>query len=114
MEALFGPDDAREITFRLAQRIGFFLGESRSEAKSLFTTAKKCYGLRSKVAHCRWNGGASDAQQMEATEDISRRALLRLLDDAALRAKFSGSGASRETYLDEVVFGAERAASAGS
>ena len=29
LEALFGPEDGREITFRLSQRVGFFLGKTR-------------------------------------------------------------------------------------
>src|SRR5579875_1908027 len=33
LEALFGPEDAREMTFRLSQRIAFFLGKDKAEAK---------------------------------------------------------------------------------
>src|SRR5437870_3377231 len=36
LEALFGPDDGREITYRLSQRVGFFLGANRDEARELF------------------------------------------------------------------------------
>jgi putative transposase len=36
LEALFGPEDAREITFRLSQRVAFFLACDRREAQELF------------------------------------------------------------------------------
>jgi hypothetical protein len=36
LEALFGPEDAREITYRLSQRLALFLAADRREAKDLF------------------------------------------------------------------------------
>jgi len=48
---------------------------------------------------------------MAATEDILRRAFLRLLENASLMAKFTGAGTNRETYLDEIIFGTESASS---
>lgn len=103
LEALFGPDDAREMTFRLSQRIGFFLASERSAAKSIFASAKKCYGTRSQVAHGRWKSDSKADQQMETTEDLLRQSLSRLLEDPSLIAEFAG--ADRERYLDEIVFG---------
>lgn len=49
LEALFGPDDGREITYRLSHRVGFFLGANRDEARELFATAKAGYNFRSKI-----------------------------------------------------------------
>ena len=40
MEALFGPTDPREITYRLSQRVAFFLGENRDEIQMLFNNLR--------------------------------------------------------------------------
>ena len=51
LECLFGPEDARETTYRLSQRIGFYLGKDRAEAGQIFRMAKDLYAWRSKIAH---------------------------------------------------------------
>ena len=102
LEALFGPDDARETTFRLSQRIAMFLAEDSDEARRLFQTAKKCYSFRSKVAHGRWKYDPNADSLMAETEKLIRRSMLRLLTDQDLVSKFHGKG--REVYLDELVF----------
>jgi len=54
LEALFGPEDGREITYRLSQRLGLFLGRDRSEARNLFVMAKRGYAFRSRIVHGNW------------------------------------------------------------
>ncbi len=103
-EAPFGPDDARETTFRLSQRIAMFLAEDSHGARQPFQTAKKCYGFRSKVAHGRWKHDPNADSVMAETETLIRRSMLRLLADQELVSKFHGKG--REVYLDELVFAA--------
>ena len=51
LEALFGSDDPREITYRLSQRTSLFLGRNKEEAKGLYPRVKEGYGWRSKVVH---------------------------------------------------------------
>lgn len=50
LEALFGPDDTGETTYKLCQRIAFFLGDRREVTRELYWKAKTCYNTRSKIA----------------------------------------------------------------
>lgn len=102
LEALFGPQDAREITYRLSQRIAFFLGENQTEAKQFFSLAKKGYGFRSKIVHGRWKDDPEGVARMADVEELVRRSFGRILSDAAVRNTFSGK--ARESYLDELPF----------
>ncbi|MBX3308523.1 MAG: hypothetical protein KF751_20950, partial [Nitrospira sp.] len=51
MESLFGPEDGREITFRLSQRVALFLESDKEKAQKLFSEVKNSYSWRSKVVH---------------------------------------------------------------
>jgi hypothetical protein len=102
LEALFGPDDAREMTFRLSQRIALFLGKDRAEARELFAVAKRGYGFRSRVVHGRWREEPDSLARMAEAEDLVRRSFLRILLEKPLMTTFSGK--AREPFLDELVF----------
>lgn len=106
LEALFGPEDGREITYRLSQRVGFLLGASRAEARQLFETAKSGYAFRSKIVHGQWKQDANATKRMAEAEDLFRRALTHILKDETLVEIFSTK--KREVFLDGLVFnGAE-------
>lgn len=102
LEALFGPEDGREITLRLAQRIAFLIGESPSEKKELFRAVKSAYSLRSKIVHGRWKEGSGGLEKMAELELIVRKALGILLKNDGLRGTFASK--RREEYLDELIF----------
>ena len=102
LEALFGPDDAREITYRVSQRIGLFLSEDRAQARRIFTQAKKGYAFRSKVVHGRSFRRTGGTERMAEVESFVRQSLTRILPDNELRRIFSGAG--REPYLDDLLF----------
>lgn len=105
LEALFGPEDAREITYRMSQRIGLFLGKEPQERGQLFRDARAGYGMRSKVVHGgRLAGltGERSGELMMTVEALIRRAVVTLLEDAKLCEIFDGAG--REKYLDELAF----------
>jgi len=107
LESLFGPDDPKEITYRMSQRIAFFLAENRAEARNVFELAKKGYKWRSKIVHGRSLDSldAQDSEQMLfAAEDLIRRSLNQILDDTKLIKKFNSH--NRESYLDNLVFSA--------
>lgn len=106
LEALFGPEDGREITFRISQRIGFFLGIDRAAARAIFSKVKKSYGERSKVAHgAKQTKVASEALLLHILEleEWIRQALLRILNEPDVGKRFS-KGKEREKYLDDLPF----------
>jgi hypothetical protein len=105
LEGLFGPEDAREVTFRLSQRAAFFHADDRREAQELISIVKTGYSWRSKVVHGmrlsklpkkNWE------QIMSEAEDLLRRSLNRLLNDLQLVQTFEGK--TRERYLNDLVF----------
>jgi hypothetical protein len=102
LEALFGPSDARELSYRLAQRISLFLAASRIEAKATFPKVKAAYAFRSKIVHGRWHRSPKSDEFMADTEQFARLSLNRILCDAELAKTFYQS--EREAYLDDLVF----------
>ena len=102
LEALFGTEDGREITFRLSQRLGFFLGTTREEARELFKAAKAGYGFRSKIVHGRWKQDPNATKRMGEVESLFRGAFVRILEAQALVDTFSTN--RREEFLDGLAF----------
>jgi len=107
LEALFGPKDGREITYRISQRIAFFNGSGlpSNQKKAICSQAKECYSWRSRIVHGlnlkklkpEKSGGLRDA-----TEKLVRDALTRALSDPEVLSKLNGK--EREQYLDGLVF----------
>lgn len=105
LEALFGPTDHKEITYRLSQRIAFFLSSSREEAKELFKAARSGYAWRSRVVHGMHLKKLSEESSQDIiykSEDFVRKALNRILRDNELVSVFSST--RREQYLDDLTF----------
>ena len=105
LEALFGPKEPREISFRIRQRIALFLGANSSESKEIAQDCKRGYDWRSKVAH----GVPLDKltektseEILHASEKVIRRALSKILLDSNLPPVFNG--ATREEFLDNLVY----------
>ena len=105
MEALFGSSNPQETTFRLSQRVAFFLASSRSEAKDIFSTAKDGYAWRSKAVHGLRLSKLSQEKSSELShqvEDLLRRTFGRVLQAPDLVTKFDSG--DREQFLDELIF----------
>lgn len=105
MEAIFGPEDSREMTYRLSLRTAHFLGTTRQERERLFEQTKAGYGWRSKLVH-----GAKlhrltpekSGELMVTLETLIRRSLLRILEDAEFIQAFDQK--DREEFLDKLSF----------
>lgn len=103
IEALFGPDDGREMTYRLSLRAARFLASTQEERKQLFNAVKEAYGWRSKTVH-----GAKlhklkpnkSGELMVTLESVIRRSLLRVLENPELTRVFDSK--EREAYLDDL------------
>jgi hypothetical protein len=105
LEALFGPEDGREITFRLAQRLAFFLSNDAHEQRNIFETTKDAYGWRSKVVHgakLKKLSSEKSGELTHAVEESIRKSIHILLMDAQLLQTFEGK--QREDYLDSLPF----------
>jgi len=102
LEALFGAEDGGEITYKLAQRIAFFLANTSEDARSLFKKAKFCYAMRSKIVHGRVIDDPKIDECTADTEAIARTVFRHLLDKPELLKTFVSN--QRDSFLEEWVF----------
>jgi hypothetical protein len=102
LEALFGTDDTGETTYKLCQRIAFFLADSPDVARDLFKKTKTCYNTRSKIIHGRWKDDPKIEVVMADTEAIARTALRHLLDNPDMLKTFISK--KRDKFLEDWVF----------
>jgi energy-converting hydrogenase A subunit M len=105
MENLYGPEDGREINFRLSQRVALFLSENKTSAKQLFDQVKESYAWRSKIVHGLRLAKLTDKKSKTLIEQLEinvRQSLVKILSDRNLIETFDGK--KRETFLDSLVF----------
>ena len=102
LEAIFGATDGTEVTYKLSQRIAFFLADTPQAAVDLFRKAKKLYATRSKIIHGRWEHDPEIDAAMADTENLFRIVLRRLLDSPELLETFMSK--KRDKFLEEFVF----------
>ena len=102
LESLFGPEDAREMSYRLAQRIALFSEVGQQEAREAFQIAKRGYSFRSKVAHGKTLEGEAAIDEIGQAERLLRVCLGRILETDGMVANFSSK--QREPFLDGLVF----------
>ena len=105
IEALFGPEDAREIRHRLAERVALFLAPQGSKARTLYRETKKGYDLRSKIAHGLKVGDLDPetrAIRMHEVQELLRMSLNKIISSKFLLDIFNGK--NRERFLDELAF----------
>ncbi len=102
LEALVGASS--EITYRMSQRLAFFIGKDKADVKATFANAKKAYRFRSKVAHGAWKKNQDSTALTAISESLLRRALSRVVMDASVTQNFLGKDDEREAFLDEQIF----------
>jgi hypothetical protein len=105
LEALFGPDNSNETTYRLSQRIGIFVGDEGPRQKELYRLSKDAYSVRSKIVHGAKLMKMTPEKSIEmstATEDLIRVALRKILGSPKYTAEFDSR--ERDTILDDLVF----------
>jgi len=105
LECLFGPETPQETTFRLSQRMAFFLEKEGSKAREVYARIKKSYEWRSRIVHgfrlSNLKGGESNPLLVEL-EELVRRSLVAILENESLTKTFDGG--RREEYLDSLAF----------
>jgi hypothetical protein len=107
LEALFGSEDPRELSYRLSQRIAFFSKPEDKSLKEFYYSVKKLYVWRSKVVHGRIkNISSKDADTyLYDSETIVRKCLKKILEEQQLINTFISK--NRESYLEDLVFGSD-------
>jgi hypothetical protein len=103
LEALFS-NDASELTYKLSERVGWFIGRDAGERIDIFHRVKKAYGIRSKVVHGATDWG-KDVVAARETSEFLDRTLRRVFEavraDPRLRGMFSEDSESGKKKHEE-------------
>ncbi len=103
LEALFGPENPGETTYRLTHRIAVFLRSEGGERSNLFREAKDAYRWRSKIVHGRSLNKltpAISAEMTGITETLVRESFLQILSTPKLLETMNSK--ARDSYLDGI------------
>jgi len=106
LEALFGSTNPIETTYRLTQRLAFFLAEDRTQVRGLYDRARAGYAARSKVVHGFRHLTLDKKKANDLLADsewFMRAALCKILTDAGHRRAFVDER-KRENFLDGLIF----------
>lgn len=104
LETIFGPDNG-DLSYRISQRVSFFLGRDSTERKKIFQDMKKGYKWRSKIAHGASLDSLSPEDSLELTqktESLIRNAVRKILEEPTLQQSINGT--QRNEFLDDLVF----------
>ncbi len=104
LEAMYGPDQPQEITFRISYRCMAFLSKNKNEAHRLFNIIKEGYKWRSKVVHGRQLNKLTTEVSERISHDIEsvlRRSFNKVFSSADYINIFNS--AERDKYLDELL-----------
>jgi hypothetical protein len=102
IEALFGRDSVgNQLTRTLARRVAFFLASDHKEAQHLHDMVIRCYQMRCKIVHGRWDNDPDLEGVMYETEAIVRTTFRVIADDPKLLSKFASP--QRDRFLSELV-----------
>ena len=111
LEALFSNDTA-ELTHKLSERTGWFVGGNAKERLDVFQRVRKAYGIRSKVVHgaADWGRDKTVATETSQFLDSMLRRVLRLIRERQelqqIFTEESESGKKRhEEFLLSLVLG---------
>ena len=96
LEALYLRGEGSEMSYRMATRGAWHLGDSLEERKVIFSTLKVAYSLASTIVHARKTKatGFEQSRTLEDGQDMCRKGILKVLRNG-------------EPNWDELVFGRE-------
>ena len=83
LEALFSPDDQRELTFRICQTASQLVGREEEDRVRINKELKRLYQLRSSLVHASYKIDKFASEQFVTHEDIDRWSAI--VRDAILR-----------------------------
>ena len=114
METLFTTSSS-ELTYRLSERVAFFLGNSKTERIELFDDIQKAYKVRSSVVHGDTLSASLHKMDLLSElsvkcDDVLRKAILTIYKVPNLYEIFAGFDNKRiDEYFKARIFGAENA-----
>ena len=101
LESLFGRDKPDgHLTRKLARRIAFFLANNHADAQNIHDMVMRCYDMRCKIVHGRWDNDSALESVMYDTEAIIRTAFRVIADDPKLLTRFASP--DRDKFLSDL------------
>jgi hypothetical protein len=102
LESLFGRDKRDgQLTRKLTRRIAFFLADNHKDIQDVCDKALRCYDMRCKIVHGRWDNDPHLMDVMADTEAIVRTALRDIMGNSKFATSFSST--KRDAFLSELV-----------
>lgn len=102
LESLFGRDKPDgHLTRKLARRIAFFLAKKHADAQNIHDMVMRCYDMRCKIVHGRWDSDPGLDGVMYETEAIIRTAFRVIADDPKFLMSFASP--QRDQFLSNLV-----------
>jgi Apea-like HEPN len=102
LESLFGRDKPDgHLTRKLSRRIAFFLADNYADTQALFDMTMRCYDMRSKIVHGRWDNDPKIDSVMAETEAIIRTSLRNIMADPKAVATFLST--RRDKFLSDLI-----------
>lgn len=105
LETIFSTD-TNELTYRLSERLAFFLQNSFPKLQT-FKTLKNAYSIRSRLTH----GGILTPKQISEIYDISsgvdeilRQSIRKILFNSELREIFDSKDENIDKYFETLIF----------
>jgi len=102
LESLFGRDKPDgHLTRELARRISLFLADNHPDAQNIHDMVMRCYDMRCKIVHGRWDNDPALDDVMYETEAIIRTAFRVIATDQKLLTRFASP--QRDPFLSKLV-----------
>lgn len=104
LECLFSTDN-RELTYKLSQRVAFFIANNSLKRTEIFKNVKTIYDLRSKIVHgtvLKSNLKKKINEAVENLESYLRSSIIRILDDPKLISIFKNNTEINQ-YFDTII-----------
>ncbi|MGB6945335.1 MAG: hypothetical protein WBE37_23250, partial [Bryobacteraceae bacterium] len=89
------------LTRKLARRIAFFLADKHADAQNIHDMVMRCYDMRCKIVHGRWDNDAALEDVMYETEAIVRTAFRVIAADSKFLTRFASP--HRDQFLSKFV-----------
>ena len=107
LETLF-TTESTELAHKLSERVAFFLGDRGQNRRTVFTTIKSAYGVRSKLVH----GDTLNSNQIEGLSALSTRCdtylrtiLREVFSSEDLKKVFDSHNEGIEAYFTQLILG---------
>lgn len=109
LESLFSHERT-EVTYRLSNRVAWFLGSSQNDRRAIFNEFKNIYNARSGFAHGLLPTkklSTRDMHLLYSLEKFCREILLKIFDTPKLLNVFTSGKNNAEEYIKSLTLGAK-------